>query len=168
MQTSRGFVSYKETTLHDRFHLIMKIAIAKYISVALASMLKFIGGPLAGLALKLPWFETALCTLTGMMISVFLVLFAGTALNQILQRYRKATPRRFTRRTRLAVRIWKRAGLAGIALLTPLLLTPIGGTVLAVSFRVPAIRILLAMLASGSFWGVVLTLITYQLPGLFK
>lgn len=141
---------------------------AKYISVALASMLKFIGGPLAGLALKLTWLETALCTLGGMMASVLLVVFAGTALNRLLQRYRKTKPRLFTKRTRLAVRIWQRAGLAGIALLTPLLLTPIGGTALAVSFRVPIVRIVLAMLASGSFWGIVLTYLTYQVPELFN
>jgi hypothetical protein len=142
--------------------------IAKYVSVALASMLKFIGGPLAGLALQLSWVETAACTLAGMMTSVLLVVFAGTALDRLLQRYRKTPTRRFTKRTRLAVRIWQRAGLAGIALLTPLLLTPVGGTVLAVSFRVPTGRLMLAMLASGTFWGVVLTYLTYLVPGLFK
>lgn len=141
---------------------------AKYISVALASMLKFIGGPLAGLALKLSWHETALCSAIGMMMSVLLVLFAGSALTQIQQRYQKAAPRLFTKRTRLAVRIWQRSGMAGIALLTPILLTPIGGTALAISFRVPALRIVAAMLLSGSFWGVVLSWATYQIPGLFK
>jgi hypothetical protein len=142
--------------------------IAKYISVALASMLKFIGGPLAGLALQLTWVETAACTLGGMMASVLLVVFAGTALDRLRQRYRTAPPRRFSRRTRLAVRIWQRAGLAGIALLTPLLLTPLGGTAIALSFRVPPARLVLAMLASGAFWGVVLTYLTYLVPGLFK
>lgn len=141
---------------------------AKYISVALASMLKFIGGPLAGLALKLSWHETAVCSAIGMMASVFLVLFAGTAISQIQGRYRKAAPRLFTKRTRLAVRIWQRSGLAGIALLTPILLTPIGGTALALSFRVTTPRIVVAMLMSGSFWGVVLSWGMFQLPGLFK
>lgn len=141
---------------------------AKYISVALASMLKFIGGPLAGLALKLSWPETAVCSALGMMTSVLLVLFAGSAIEQIQRRYRKAAPKLFSKRTRLAVRIWQRSGLAGIALLTPILLTPIGGTVLAVSFRVSALRIIVAMLLSGAFWGVVLSWGMYQLPGLFK
>ncbi len=141
---------------------------AKYISVALASTLKFIGGPLAGLALKLSWHETAICSAVGMMASVLLVLFAGSAIKQIRQRYQKKPPRLFTKRTRLAVRIWQRAGLAGIALLTPILLTPIGGTALAISFRVPIPRIVLAMLVSGSFWGVVLSWGMFQLPGFFK
>ncbi|RYF62251.1 MAG: hypothetical protein EOO39_30630 [Cytophagaceae bacterium] len=141
---------------------------AKYISVALASMLKFIGGPLAGLALKLSWHETAVCSAVGMMASVLLVLFAGSAISQIQARYRKAVPRLFSKRTRLAVRIWQRAGLTGIALLTPILLTPIGGTALAISFRVPVPRIILAMLMSGSFWGIILSWGMYQIPGLFK
>ena len=141
---------------------------AKYISVALASMLKFIGGPLAGLALKLSWHETAICSALGMMVSVLLVLFAGSAIAQIQQRYRKVAPKLFSKRTRLAVRIWQRSGLAGIALLTPILLTPIGGTALAVSFRVSAVRIIVAMSLSGAFWGVVLSWGMYQLPGLFK
>ncbi|MEZ0542314.1 hypothetical protein [Fibrella arboris] len=141
---------------------------AKYISVALASMLKFIGGPLAGLALKLSWHETAICSAIGMMASVLLVLFAGSAISQLQARYQKAVPRLFSKRTRLAVRIWQKSGLAGIALLTPILLTPIGGTALAISFRVPMPRIILAMLMSGSFWGVVLSWGMYQIPGLFK
>jgi hypothetical protein len=66
----------------------------------------------------------------------------------------------------MAVRIWKRFGMAGIALLTPLLLTPIGGTVLAVSFRVSRGQLLLYMLISAVFWAVVQTLALYQLPKL--
>lgn len=141
---------------------------AKYISVALASTLKFVGGPLAGMALKLTWTETAICSVLGMMASVFLVLFAGTAINQIRDRYRKTPPRLFTKRSRMAVRIWQRAGLAGIAILTPILLTPIGGTALALSFHVPTPRILIAMLLSGSFWGVVISWGLFQIPGLFN
>ena len=142
--------------------------IAKYISVLLASTLKFIGGPLSGIALGLTWLETCLCTVAGMMTSVVLVTYAGTVLQKATERWFPAKPKRFTRRTRLAMRIWKRAGMLGIALLTPLLLTPIGGTILAVSFKVKRPLIFGYMLASAFFWGVVLTLALYRLPGLFK
>lgn len=137
---------------------------AKYISVMLASMLKFVGGPLAGLALQLTWIETAICTLVGMMVSVLLVVFAHSALDRLRLRYRKAPPKLFSKRTRFAVKVWRRAGITGIALLTPLLLTPIGGTALAVSFRVAPVRIIIAMLLSGAFWGLVFTMLIYQLP----
>lgn len=140
--------------------------IAKYISVILASMLKFIGGPLAGVALGLPWFITLLFTVVGAMISVSIVTFAGHALERLLSRYQRQPAKRFTRRTRLAIRVWKRSGLFGIALLTPLLLTPIGGTVLAVSFRAGALRIMAYMLVSSLFWGLIFTVSLYQIPGL--
>lgn len=140
--------------------------IAKYISVIIASTIKFIGGPLAGATLGLTWPETAICTTLGMMMSVVVITFAGAALQAIWQRYRSAPPRRFSSRTRMAIRIWKRAGLAGIALLTPLFLTPIGGTVVALSFGVKRVQLLLYMLISGIFWAIVQTLAIYQIPGL--
>ena len=139
---------------------------AKYVSVIIASTIKFVGGPLTGVALGLTWVETAICTTLGMMVSVVIVTFAGAALQALWQRYRPTAPKRFTKRTRLAVRIWKRGGLAGIASLTPLILTPIGGTVLAVSFGVKPLQLLFYMLLSGLFWAVIQTLVIYQIPGL--
>ncbi|WP_020597783.1 hypothetical protein [Spirosoma panaciterrae] len=140
--------------------------IAKYISVLIASTIKFIGGPLTGVALGLSWLETAIFTTLGMMLSVVVVAYAGAALQALWQRYRPTPPKRFTRRTRLAIRIWKRAGMAGIALLTPLILTPIGGTILAISFGVKRGQLLLYMLISGTIWAVVQTVAIYQIPGL--
>ncbi|WP_080238011.1 hypothetical protein [Spirosoma rigui] len=137
---------------------------ARYASVIIASTIKFVGGPLSGLALGLSWLETAACTVLGMMLSVVVITYAGAALQALLDRYRPRTPKRFSRRTRLAVRVWRRSGLLGIAFLTPLLLTPIGGTALAVSFRVNRVRLLLYMLGSALFWAVVQTLALYQLP----
>ena len=139
---------------------------ARYASVILASAIKFFGGPLSGLALGLTWIETALCTTGGMMLSVVVVTYAGAALQALLARYRPRKPKLFTSRTRLAVRIWKRAGMAGIAFLTPLLLTPIGGTALAVSFRVSRGQLFLYMLISGIVWAIIQTQLVYQLPKL--
>ncbi|QJW91907.1 hypothetical protein HNV11_22245 [Spirosoma taeanense] len=138
----------------------------KYASVIFASTIKFVGGPLTGATLGLTWLETALCTTLGMMLSVVVVTYAGVALQSLLNRYRSQRPKRFTRRTRMAVRIWKRSGMIGIALLTPLLLTPIGGTAIAVSFRVNRGQLLLYMLISGVFWAVLQTLLIYQIPGI--
>jgi hypothetical protein len=139
---------------------------ARYLSVIIASTVKFVAGPLTGMALGLTWLETAICTMIGMMLTVIILSYAGAALQALLDRYRPRTPKRFTRRTRMAVRIWKRSGLMGIALLTPLLLTPIGGTVLAVSFRVNRGQLLLYMFGSAVFWAIVQTLALYQLPRL--
>ena len=140
--------------------------IAKYISVILASTIKFIGGPLAGLALQLSWYETASCTIIGMMLSVMTITFAGKGVQKLTQRLRKQKPKRFSPRTRLAVRVWKRFGIFGIAALTPLVLTPIGGTVLAIAFRVPLRLILLYMALSAGFWAIIQSLLIYQLPAI--
>ncbi|MCY7359202.1 MAG: hypothetical protein LH609_17450 [Rudanella sp.] len=139
----------------------------KYLSVILASTIKFIGGPLTGLAFRLGWVETAVCTVIGTMVSVIAVAFAGEVLLRLSQRFRKTPPRRFTRRTRMAVRIWQRSGMAGIAFLTPLLLTPIGGTALAISFNVRRFKLIGYMLISAVFWAFIQTMLVYQLPGLF-
>lgn len=58
-------------------------------------------------------------------------------------------------------KIWKRFGLFGVALLTPVVLTPIGGTLLAVSSGSPKEKILIYMLISASFWSVVISLTIY-------
>ncbi|AUD02988.1 hypothetical protein [Spirosoma pollinicola] len=139
---------------------------AKYLSVIFASTIKFVGGPLSGAALGLNWFETAICTMLGMMISVVLVIYAGAALQALFSRFRSAPAKRFTKRTRLAIRVWKRFGLVGISFLTPLLLTPIGGTILALSFGVNRSKVILYMLISAVLWAIVQTLAFYQIPGL--
>jgi uncharacterized membrane protein len=139
---------------------------AKYISVVLASMVKFVAGPLAGLALSLSWWETALCTVMGMMLSVFIFIFLGNAIQQLIGRYRKKKPKLFSKRTRMAVRVWKRSGMTGIAILTPLLFTPIGGTLIAVSFKVPKYTIIAQMLLWGIIWGVIMSFGLFQFRSL--
>lgn len=140
---------------------------AKYISVVLASMVKFVAGPVTGVALGLKWWETTLCTVAGMMLSVVVFLFLGTAIQHLISRYRKQKPPLFSKRTRLAVRVWKKSGMAGIAFLTPLLFTPIGGTLIAVSFKVPRLTIIAQMLLWGVILGVIITLVVYEFRSFF-
>ncbi|WP_028668908.1 hypothetical protein [Runella zeae] len=139
---------------------------AKYSSVIIASMLKFFAGPVTGVALGLEWWETVLCTIIGMMLSVVLFVFLGTAIQNLIARYRSQKPRLFSKRTRMAVKVWKKAGITGIALLTPLLFTPIGGTLIAVSFKVSRFLIISHMLLWGVIWGVLFTVGVYWLRSL--
>ena len=139
---------------------------AKYSSVILASMLKFFAGPVTGVALGLEWWETTICTIIGMMLSVVLFVFLGTAIQNLIARYRSQKPRLFSKRTRMAVKVWKRAGITGIALLTPLLFTPIGGTLIAVSFKVSRFIIISQMLLWGVVWGVIFTVGVYWIRSL--
>jgi len=125
-------------------------------------MLKFIAGPITGLALNLTWYETASCTLLGMMLTVLILTFLGRMAQQIIQKYQKQKPRLFSKRTRFAVKVWQKSGMTGIALLTPLIFTPIGGTLIAISFKVSPTKTIAQMLLWGFIWAIVITW------GLFK
>lgn len=97
------------------------------------------------------------------MASVVLFTFFGTWLREkILHRFQKKNPKRFTPKNRKLVSLWKKYGLVGVAVLTPLLLTPIGGTILAVSFGSPKQKILLYMLISATIFAIGMTYIIYE------
>lgn len=133
----------------------------KYATVMAGTMLKFIFGPTLGFAQGLSVWETYFCTFAGMMAAVCAVLLLGVPFrNFILKNFAK-NAKKFTPRKRMIVRVWKKYGLIGIAFLTPLILTPIGGSLIAVSFGEKPRRILPFMLASAAFWGLVLSFVVY-------
>ena len=132
---------------------------AKWASVFLLSTVKFLGGPLAGSSLGLSFGPTMALTVAGMMTSVF--VFSGVGRAWVRHRQRQCRLRRapiFSKRSRNIIKIFKKFGMGGIAFLTPILLSPIGGTVIATLLGVPRQRILLHMLWSAVLWGGVLTL----------
>lgn len=134
----------------------------KAIPVLLLSSLKFILGPMTGYAVGLHYITTALATIGGMMLSVVIFTYFGEWLRAkvVARFYRNA--RKFTRRNRRLAR-WRKYGLTVIAALTPLFLTPIGGTLLAVSATKSKGRILFAMLISAVSWSIVFTAVMYFL-----
>ncbi|AWM35500.1 hypothetical protein DDQ68_18615 [Hymenobacter nivis] len=122
-------------------------------------MVKFLGGPLAGVSMGLPFGLTLLLTVAGMMTTVFIISGVGRVWVRHRQQQRRL--RRvpiFSSRSRNIIKVFRRFGMGGIAFLTPVLLSPIGGTVIATLLGVPRGRILLHMLWSAVFWGGVLTL----------
>jgi uncharacterized membrane protein len=134
-----------------------------YFAVMAASSVKFVAGPLAGFGLGLSMVETIVCTWVGMMTTVTIMLTVGRFLVQQISRLRVQKPKLFSGRARYAVRVWQRFGIIGIAVMTPLLFTPIGGSLLALSFKVPTARVLFFMAVSGIFWAIVFTVMMYQL-----
>ncbi len=133
----------------------------KYLAVVGGAMVKFILGPTTGFLQGLAVWETFGCTVVGMMLSVSIVLGLGTPMRNFLIETFGKDQKRFTPRKRMIVRVWKKYGLAGIAFLTPLILTPIGGSLITVSIGEKTKRILLFMLLSACLWGFVLTLTVY-------
>lgn len=129
--------------------------------VYLPSMLKFIFGPLGGYAAKLHVVTTIIGTVAGTMTVVLLFSFAGDWIrNNILNRFFPKR-KRFSDRSRTFVTLWKKYGVAGIAFLTPLILTPIGGTLLAISFGSPKDKLILYMLISASAWATIFSIAIY-------
>lgn len=139
------------------------VEILKYFSVYLISMVKFFGGPVTGISLGLSFGETMLFTIAGMMTSVIIFSLAGRTFSKwYRERQRKKKAPVFNTRNRRIVKVWQKFGVSGIAFLTPILLTPIVGTVVAALFGAPRKRIFLHMLWSAVFWGAALTLFVFE------
>lgn len=132
----------------------------KAIPVYFSSMLKFIFGPLGGYGVGLHLITTILATVAGTMTVVFMFTFFGEWIRtRIFGRFSKKKIN-LKRAAKLEM-IWKRYGLVGVALLTPVILTPIGGTLLAVSSGSPREKIIFYMFVSASFWAVVISSAIY-------
>jgi hypothetical protein len=135
------------------------LKISKYLAIAMASTIKFVGGPLAGVGLMLSWWETAIFSTVGLMFTVVLVIYGGDLLEKWILKFRGNKPKKvFSRTTRMGIKVKTKLGLWGIAFLTPLIFTPIVGSFLSLSFRFDKTEILYKMLICGLFWGAVQTL----------
>jgi membrane protein DedA with SNARE-associated domain len=129
--------------------------------VVLPSMVKFVFGPIAGYAAKLHIVSTILGTIIGMMIVVVAFAFFGELLRNLIQ---KIFPNRSKKDSHTKFRqIWDKYGMVGVAALTPLLLSPVGGSVIAVSFGAPRKKLILYMLISAIIWAIVYSSLIYLL-----
>jgi len=126
----------------------------KYLSVFGLSMLKFIFGPVTGVSMGLGIVEIWLLTSSGMMATVVIITFAGTEFRQwlVAKFAKKQTSATGNKRM---LRLWNRYGMLGVAFLTPLILSPPGGAIMAVSFGEKKHRILTYMLGSALIWGLI-------------
>jgi membrane protein DedA with SNARE-associated domain len=149
--------------------------LAMAIPVFLSSALKFILGPIFGEALGLHPVTTWIATVSGMMLSVVAITFFGGWLRRRVLKKRPGEPQQATSNRKFSG-IINKYGLGGVAFLTPLFLTPIGGTIIAVSMGKPRERILLFMFISAAGWALIFTVgiyafgkaITNWMPELLK
>lgn len=128
----------------------------EYVSVYLGSMVKFVLGPLAGLAHDLTVAETAIFSILGMMTTVLIVLLIGTKSRQWLVN-KLGIERRIANSSYRTKRLWENYGALGIAFLTPILLSPILGSIIAMMFESSRRKIAKYMLASAIFWGLTIS-----------
>ncbi len=130
--------------------------------VYLPSMLKFFLGPLSGYALKLNLATTILSTVAGMMTVVLAFAFAGDWIKKNLLNRLFPNRKKVSDSSKRFVTLWRKYGIAGVAFLTPLLLTPIGGTLLAISFGTPKDKLIFYMFISAAFWASVFSVGIYM------
>ena len=130
--------------------------VGKYLAVYLSSMVKFFAGPFAGLYAGLRFWETTLFTILGMMTTVLLLTLLGTQIRALWIRLIGRKGKRFTRKNRLVVKVWNKFGLLGLSFITPILLTPIGGALVANMLEKNRKRIVAYMFYSAVFWAVII------------
>ena len=138
--------------------------IEKLVTVIALSMFKFFFGPFLGSKLGLHYLNTFWACVLGMNLSVLLFSFFGDRIKMfILTTFYRNKKKKFTPGNRRLVNIWKKYGMIGIAFLTPPLLTPPIGTLVASGFGEPRKTIVLYMLISSVIWGVIVCYIAYVL-----
>lgn len=112
--------------------------------------------------------ESMILAVTGGMMGVIFFGYTRDALKMLWYKYvgkPKAHKQfRVNWRTRLIVRIRQRFGLAGIAFLTPIVLTVPVGTMIALSMYRSKPKVFAYMLVSFTFWSLLL-IGAYQLTG---
>ncbi|MEJ0054701.1 MAG: small multi-drug export protein [Bacteroidota bacterium] len=130
----------------------------KAVPVFLASMLKFILGPMMGFAAGLHFVTTVLVTIASMMVVVVAFTYFGEWIKtHVVERFIKKKNKPAKKRSDF----WHKYGLTGIAFFTPVFLTPIGGTILALSMGNPRRKILFYMLISAIAWAFIFSWIVY-------
>jgi len=130
--------------------------VMKYIAVYLISMFKFIGGPAFGAAYDLNLIITALMTIFGMMTTVTIISFFGLRLRNWIRKKYGYKKKLFTSRNRRIIKIWRGYGEFGVSFFTPVLFSPIIGTLLVTTLGGRRKRVFTFMLISAIFWAFAL------------
>lgn len=130
----------------------------KYFLVYISSTVKFIFGPTIGIAYGFNIFVTGTLTILGMMTSVYVFSFFDKNINILIVRlFGKKKRKVFTKKNRKFVKMWKKFGIVGVAFLTPIFFTPIGGTILVNTIGGKKKEILKYMWMSCIFWSYTIT-----------
>lgn len=131
--------------------------ILSYLGIYLLACLKSIFPPILGPAAGMTKLEIIVITVAGLMTSVTLFTFVGEKIKKHIIPVFVKNPKKFSPGSRKMVRIWKKYGIIGTCFLTPLVLSPVGGSLLVASVGAPRRQVFLYMFVFGVFWAVVWT-----------
>jgi membrane protein DedA with SNARE-associated domain len=114
-------------------------------------------GPSIGIAIGMPIFLTVLISVLGMMTSVLIFATIGErsgypSITRLVNyvRNRQGLNEKFQY-------LWEKFGIAGVTFLTPVLFTPIIGTILVSAMGSPKGKIIVYMFFSAVFWSITLS-----------
>lgn len=135
----------------------MSEELIKYITVYVISMFKFIGGPALAAAYGMSFVETFVITVLGMMTTVFVISFFGIRLRIWIQKRFNFKHRLFTKRNRRIVYLWRKYGEFGVSFFTPVVFSPVIGTLLVTSLGGRRKKVIAYMLISAIFWSLAIS-----------
>ena len=131
--------------------------VLSYLGIYLLACLKSVLPPILGPTAGMTKLEIIIITVAGLMTSVTLFTLVGEKIKKHIIPFFIKKPKKFSPQSRRLVRTWKKYGIIGTCFLTPLILSPIGGSILVASVGAPRKQVYLYMFLFGVFWAVVWT-----------
>ena len=128
-----------------------------YLGIYLLACLKSILPPLLGPAAGMSPLEIIIITMAGLMTSVVLFSFLGEKIKKNVLPIFIRKKGKFSPQSRRMVRIWTKYGIIGTCFLTPLILSPVGGSLLVSTVGAPRKQVFFYMFIFGLFWSIVWT-----------
>ena len=131
------------------------------LTIYVLCMFKIIFGPTMGYAAGLSPILTVVITVAGMMTTILIFTFFGEKLREkVLRRFLK--PKKvFTPKNRRFVKIWRKYGEMGISFLTPILLSPPGGAIIAMALGGSRKKTVAYMFLWSVVWSTIITYTFY-------
>ncbi len=136
------------------------------------SSAKFMMGVALGVGLRLPFVVQVLCTGGGAVVGIFVTAYLGDGIRALVRRRFPAKPKPPVAegdpppKTPLAVRVWDKWGLAGLAIIGPITLGPVVAVVTAISLGAPRSKVITFMTVTTLVWSVVFGAFSALAPGL--
>lgn len=131
--------------------------ILTYLGIYLLACVKSIFPPLMGPAAGMQPWEIIAITVAGLMTSVTLFTFLGEKIKKNVIPLFIKKQKKFSPQSRRMVRVWTKYGILGTCFLTPLILSPIGGSLLVSTVGAPRKQVFLYMFLFGLFWATIWT-----------
>jgi hypothetical protein len=131
------------------------------LTIYVLCMFKIIFGPTMGYAAGLSPLVTVIITVAGMMTTVLLFTFLGERIRETILRKFIKPKKVFTPRNRKFVKIWRKYGELGISFLTPILLSPPGGSIIAMALGGSRKKTIAYMLLWSVVWTTIITYTFY-------